>query len=99
MGLRLAFSVGLSVVGSIGFAFYALQHKQPQLFYQFCAYFGLSVLAYVACDKMIPVIKRYTLKADMFGMDINKKGLPGGDLKMYGHYRRSFCLLFISFQP
>eukprot|EP00331_Platyophrya_macrostoma_P001905 CAMPEP_0176424710 /NCGR_PEP_ID=MMETSP0127-20121128/10985_1 /TAXON_ID=938130 /ORGANISM="Platyophrya macrostoma, Strain WH" /LENGTH=361 /DNA_ID=CAMNT_0017805791 /DNA_START=36 /DNA_END=1118 /DNA_ORIENTATION=- len=80
--VRLALSVGVTCVTSISFAFYALYAKQPKMFYQFAAYFGLSLLAYLACDKMIPIIKRYTLKADMFGMDINKRGIEGGDLKI-----------------
>jgi hypothetical protein len=31
---------------------------------------------------LIPQMKSYNLKADLFGMDINKKGTDAGNIKM-----------------
>lgn len=43
-------------------------------FYYFAVYVIFTVISYFATDLMIPVIKPLNLKADLFGMDINKKG-------------------------
>lgn len=44
-------------------------------FLAFVIYIGASILAYFLTLFMIPKIKELNLKADMFGMDINKKGI------------------------
>lgn len=41
-----------------------------------------SFLAFFATLKLIPIIKLFTLKADLFGYDINKKGTNLGEKKM-----------------
>ena len=40
----------------------------------------MSVLGYLATVYMIPVIQTYMLKKKIFGMDINKRGMVGGDV-------------------
>lgn len=40
-----------------------------------------SVLALLVTVRFIPVVKEYTLKRGMFGLDINKRGTPAGDVK------------------
>lgn len=47
--------------------------------------FIMSVLAFGATRYLIPVAIPYVLKRNMFGMDINKRGSPGGEIKMSGH--------------
>lgn len=44
--------------------------------------FVMSVLAFCATRYLIPVAIPYVLKRNMFGMDINKRGSPGGEIKM-----------------
>lgn len=39
-------------------------------------------LSYLLTCKLIPVFKPYNLKADLFGMDINKKGTEMGEKKV-----------------
>lgn len=43
---------------------------------------GASLLALLATVRFIPVVKAYTLRRGMFGLDINKKGTPGGEVKV-----------------
>ena len=38
-------------------------------------YIFASVLSYALTNTMIPIIQKLNLKADLFGMDINKKGI------------------------
>ena len=35
---------------------------------------AISVLGFLATRRAIPVVKTYTLRANLFGMDINKRG-------------------------
>ena len=59
-------------------------------FLAFVGYLLISVLAYFLTNKMIPIISILTVKADIFGYDINKKGnnyhlisgTPGGSVKI-----------------
>jgi len=39
-------------------------------------------LSYFLTLSLIPVIKNFNLKADLYGMDINKKGTEAGDKKV-----------------
>lgn len=41
-----------------------------------------SLCALLATVRFIPVVKQYTLKRGMFGLDINKRGTPAGDVKV-----------------
>ncbi|XP_058723990.1 uncharacterized protein LOC131595613 [Vicia villosa] len=43
---------------------------------------GLSLAAFFATVRMIPVASRYVLKRNLFGFDINKKGTPQGNIKV-----------------
>lgn len=43
---------------------------------------GLSLAAFFATVRMIPVASRYVLKRNLFGYDINKKGTPQGNIKV-----------------
>lgn len=43
-------------------------------FMAFIAYVGLSVLSYFMTNSMIPQIGLLTIKAEIFGYDINKQG-------------------------
>jgi hypothetical protein len=56
-----ATSVGTQVEGSLAKA-------------QVTALGALSVLAFFATRHFVPIVKEYTLKADIFGRDINKHG-------------------------
>jgi hypothetical protein len=38
----------------------------------------MSLIGYFATVIMIPVICKYMLKRKIYGLDINKKGTPGG---------------------
>eukprot|EP01084_Bolivina_argentea_P316104 547854_1 len=42
----------------------------------------ISIAAFFVTVWLIPIIARYTVKNGMFGMDINKKGTPGGEIKI-----------------
>lgn len=42
----------------------------------------VSIFAFLITDKLIDQIKGMTLKAGLFGLDINKKGTPQGDEKI-----------------
>ena len=42
----------------------------------------ISIGAFLVTVWLIPVVARYTVKKGMFGMDINKKGTPGGEVKI-----------------
>lgn len=42
----------------------------------------VSLVAFWVCRKIIPLVARYTLKADLFGYDINKKGSEAGEKKI-----------------
>ena len=43
---------------------------------------GMSILGFIAVRWGIPIAIPYMLKRNMFGMDINKRGSPGGEIKM-----------------
>lgn len=43
---------------------------------------GMSILAFMATFRLIPVVSQYMLKRDLFGFDVNKKGTPAGTLKV-----------------
>lgn len=40
------------------------------------------MFAYWATTRLIPIVKEFTLKADLFGKDINKKGTEAGEKKI-----------------
>jgi len=42
----------------------------------------ISSLSYFITNHMIPTIQLLTLKADLFGYDINKKGTEAGKIKI-----------------
>ena len=42
-----------------------------------------AILAYKGTTALIPTVKEFTLKADLFGKDINKKGTEAGEKKVY----------------
>ena len=42
-----------------------------------------SLSSYWLTDRLIHHIKAMTLKAGLFGLDINKKGTPDGEKRMY----------------
>eukprot|EP00181_Compsopogon_caeruleus_P002900 CAMPEP_0184688642 /NCGR_PEP_ID=MMETSP0312-20130426/30212_1 /TAXON_ID=31354 /ORGANISM="Compsopogon coeruleus, Strain SAG 36.94" /LENGTH=381 /DNA_ID=CAMNT_0027145899 /DNA_START=1362 /DNA_END=2507 /DNA_ORIENTATION=- len=43
---------------------------------------GLSLFAYIATAWMIPLMTPLHIKADLFGMDLNKRGTPTGEVKI-----------------
>lgn len=47
-------------------------------------------MGYVLCDIMIPKFKQSAIKANLFGMDINKKGTPAGKVKMYNSIKYKY---------
>ncbi|EFJ27803.1 hypothetical protein SELMODRAFT_171816 [Selaginella moellendorffii] len=44
--------------------------------------FCMSVGAFFAVIRLVPVVARYVLKRNMFGYDINKKGSPAGSIQV-----------------
>ena len=42
----------------------------------------VSVAAFFITERLIEQVKEMTLKAHLYGLDINKKGTPEGDKKM-----------------
>lgn len=42
----------------------------------------LSLVGFLVTVKIIPVASRYVLRRNLFGFDINKKGTPGGTLRV-----------------
>lgn len=60
-----------------------------QTFYQdklnfilFLTYTGICFFAYVLSIRAIEVVKELSLKADIYGKDINKRGTPAGEVKI-----------------
>ena len=45
-------------------------------------FFLISAMGYFLTDMMIPKFKPLAIKANLFGMDINKKGTPMGKVKV-----------------
>lgn len=73
------FAITVSVAASFKFI---LDSGNSQLLTLYSVILAGSALAFFITVKMIPNFKGYNLKADMFGMDINKKGTPGGQVRM-----------------
>lgn len=42
----------------------------------------ISIGAFAMTVWLIPIVANYTLKKGMYGMDINKRGTPGGEVKI-----------------
>lgn len=63
IGIPLTFGLYVSLVSTQG------------LLYKFMFSLITSIISYFACMKLIPNLKHYTLKADIFGIDLNKPGL------------------------
>ncbi|KAK4580803.1 hypothetical protein RGQ29_024449 [Quercus rubra] len=42
----------------------------------------LSLIGFLVTVKIIPIASRYVLRRNLFGFDINKKGTPGGTLRV-----------------
>ncbi len=72
--------IPLSVV--VAAAFLAM-HNIPALWIPCSILVSVSVFAFIITDRLIDQIKGMTLKAGLFGLDINKKGTPQGEDKMY----------------
>lgn len=53
---------------------------------------GLSFVGFFVTLKLIPVAARYVLRRNMFGFDINKRGTPQGEVKVYV-FPSSICLI------
>jgi hypothetical protein len=73
--------IPLSVV--IAAAFLAMRNI-PALWVPCGILVSVSVFAFAVTDRLIDQIKGMTLKAGLFGLDINKKGTPQGEDKMLG---------------
>ena len=54
----------------------------PSLHNLFIHILWISIAAFFVTVWLIPIIARYTVKKGMYGMDINKKGTPGGEVKI-----------------
>ena len=48
----------------------------------YLAYTFVCILSYFVTYKLIPFIKPFNLKANQFGMDINKRGTEAGEKKI-----------------
>ncbi len=76
--------IHLSILGPFAASVYVLQQKyeNPSRLYSYLAYSAFSFLSYLATVRLIPVIKEFNLKADLYGMDLNKKGSKLGEKKV-----------------
>jgi hypothetical protein len=64
----------------LGIYFCFSHYGQVSFWQNVCRY---SKMRRFLLDRLIDQIKGMTLKAGLFGLDINKKGTPQGDEKMY----------------
>ncbi|KAK9836140.1 hypothetical protein WJX81_004399 [Elliptochloris bilobata] len=78
-------TIALSVLATAGFApcvcaFFLLDDVRTR--YSVVISAAISVLGFLAARSAIPVVKAYTLRANLFGMDINKRGTAMGAKKV-----------------
>lgn len=72
----------LTIFALIGFipqfvAFFTIPDKRTQ--YSVLVSTVISIIAFAATKRLIPVLQRRTLKAGLYGKDINKKGTEAGE--------------------
>ena len=66
-------------------------HKENSNFIYYISYLIISVLiAFPLTLRLIKIFMPYNLKADLFGMDINKKGTPAGAIKMLIKFKKKY---------
>ena len=53
-----------------------IENNDNYLIFFYTCLLLISFLAYLSTIVIIPVMKAFCLKADLFGKDINKKGTP-----------------------
>jgi len=58
--------------------FYVIKEVKPELMQNFSIFWTFALTGYFVSDMFIPRFKKYALKKDLFGRDINKKGTPAG---------------------
>lgn len=58
---------------------------------------GLSLAGFFVTVKLIPVASRYVIRRNLFGYDINKKGTPGGTLRVWVFFSCLSCCLRVVF--
>lgn len=66
-------SIVIIVLSYVGHSIYSVTNYDE--FLAFISYLAISVIAYFMTNAMIPPISKLTEKADIFGYDINKKGI------------------------
>ena len=74
--------VYLYIFAPLFMAIYCFHKKMPEKEMQFIGFWILSAVGYFACDIIIPQFKELSLKARLFGKDINKKGTEAGKINM-----------------
>lgn len=67
----------------LGVGFYTFLVVETTKTFSFLIISSFSFLAFISTLKLIPIFKIFNLKADLYGMDINKKGTEAGEKKMY----------------
>ena len=72
-----------SIALPLAVAGYTFAFVETTKFFPFLMISVCSFLAFLLTLKLIPIFKVFNLKADLFGMDINKKGSEAGEKKMY----------------
>eukprot|EP01084_Bolivina_argentea_P096449 173407_1 len=60
----------------------ALKLSKEPIWDKFVLVSIISIATFAVTTWLIPIIANYTVKNGMFGMDINKKGTPGGEVKI-----------------
>jgi len=82
MGKSISNLVYIYITGPIFLTLYCIYTEIPDLSNHYLCFWGLSALGYFVTDMMIPRYMKYALRANLFGMDINKKGTEAGKVKM-----------------
>ena len=73
LALAIPFCAAFFILISIGSA---------SLTFSFIILTLFSLAAFLVTLKLIPIFKEFNLRADLYGLDINKKGTSAGEKKM-----------------
>lgn len=74
--------VGFSLLLPLASSLYIFTGSKSEYLTTYLVIIASSLFAYWVTTTLIPVVKEFTLKADLFGKDINKKGTEAGEKKV-----------------
>ncbi len=81
--VSLTIITGISLLLPLASSLYLFVTSKTDYLTTYAVILSSSLFAYWATTKLIPIVKEFTLKADLFGKDINKKGTEAGEKKVY----------------